>query len=88
MQSMLNIIRRTYVIWWYAWGCDKPTLKGYCCNPTLGLATKAKACKGASQEGGLGVTSHAPENVREYERMKPHTPKWALTLGVGVSMDF
>jgi hypothetical protein len=26
-----------------------------CCNPSLGLATKAKACKGAGQEGSLGV---------------------------------
>jgi hypothetical protein len=60
-----------------------------CChNPNLGLTTKAKACKGAGQEGSPGVTSHAPESVGKCEWMNPHTPKWAPTLGVGVPMDF
>ncbi len=44
-------------------------------NSSLGLATKAKACKVASQEGSLGVTSHALESVKECEGMNPHTPK-------------
>jgi hypothetical protein len=48
---------------------------GKCCNPSLRLATKAKACKVASQEGDLGVTPHAPGSVRECEGMNPHTPK-------------
>jgi hypothetical protein len=29
-----------------------------------------------------------PPGVGRCERMNPHTPKWAPTLGVGVSMDF
>ncbi len=54
-----------------------------CRNPSLGLATKVKACKGASQEGSLGVTSHAIKNVRECEGMNPLTlpnelPFWEL----------
>jgi hypothetical protein len=39
------------------------------------LTTKARVCKGAAQEGSLGVTSHAPGNVGECEGMNPHTPK-------------
>ncbi len=46
-----------------------------CCNPSLGLATKARACKVAGQEGNPGVTSHTFENAKECERMNPHTPK-------------
>ncbi len=46
-----------------------------CCNLNFGLATKAKVCKGACQEGSLGVTFHAPGNVRKCEGMNPHTPK-------------
>jgi hypothetical protein len=47
----------------------------WCRNPSLGLATKARACKGAGQEGSLEVTSHALGNVGECEGMNPHTPK-------------
>jgi hypothetical protein len=63
--------------------------KEVCHNPSLGLVTKARACKGANQEGSPGVTSHAPgnekecEGSKECEGMNPHTPKWALILGVG-----
>ncbi len=46
-----------------------------CCNLSLGLVTKAKACKNAGQKGSPGVTSHAPENVGECEEMNPHTFK-------------
>jgi hypothetical protein len=46
-----------------------------CHNPSLGLVIKARACKGAGQEGSLGVTSHAPGNVGECERMNTHIPK-------------
>jgi hypothetical protein len=50
--------------------------------------TKASACKGSGQEWSLGVIFHVPRNVGKCEGMDPHTPKWAPTLGVGVSMDF
>jgi hypothetical protein len=44
-------------------------------DPSLGLATKARACKGEGQEGSLRVTSHAPKSVGECEGMNLHTPK-------------
>ncbi len=59
-----------------------------CHNPSLGLATKERAYKGAGQKWSSRVTFHAPESVRDYEGMNPHIPKWAPTLGVGVPMDF
>jgi len=31
---------------------------------------------------------HTLGNVREFEGMNPHTPKWTPILGVGVLMDF
>jgi hypothetical protein len=34
--------------------------------------TNARACKRESQEGSLGITSHAPGSARECERMNPH----------------
>jgi len=46
--------------------------------------TKARACKGASQKGSPGVTSHAPKSVGECEEMNPHLtlpselPLWEL----------
>ncbi len=58
-----------------------------CCNPNLGLITKAKACKGASQERNLGITFHAPGNVGKCEGINPHIPKWAPILGIRVLMD-
>jgi len=51
-------------------------------NLSLRLATKARACKGAGQEGSPGVTSHAPRSRGECEGMNPHIPKWAPTLGM------
>jgi len=56
------------------------TIKLVCCNPSLGLVTKARACKVAGQERKLG-------NERKCEGMNLHTPKGASTLGVGVRMD-
>jgi hypothetical protein len=61
-------------------------------NPSLKVATKARACKGAGQEGSLGITSHAVGSVEECEGMNPHTPKWVPTpkwtpKWVGVPMD-
>ncbi len=50
-----------------------------CRNPNLGLMTKARACKGAGQEGSPGVW--------ESVRMNIHTLKWAPILGIGVPVD-
>jgi len=36
-----------------------------CRNPNLGLTTKARACKGAGQEGSPRLTSHALGSVGE-----------------------
>jgi hypothetical protein len=57
-------------------------------NLSLGLATKANACRGVGQEWRLGVTFHAPGNVIKCEGMNPHIPKLAPALGVGIPMDF
>jgi len=52
-----------------------------CRNPSLGLTTKARACKVSGQE-------KKPENERKCEGMNPHTPKeGASTLGVGIPVD-
>ncbi len=52
-------------------------------NLSLGLVTKARACKVASQKWSLGVTLHAPGSVRKCEGMNPLTlprelPLWEL----------
>ncbi len=50
-----------------------------CHNPSLGLATKARGCKVAGQEGDLGVTSHALEsakNARESTLTLPSELSW------------
>jgi hypothetical protein len=52
-----------------------------CHNPSLGLATKARAYKIVGQERKLG-------SERKCEGMNLHTPKGASTLGVGVPVDF
>jgi hypothetical protein len=44
-------------------------------NPSFGFMTKAKACKGAGQEGSPIVTSHAPRSAKECEGVNPRTPK-------------
>jgi len=49
-------------------------------QPSLGLATKARACKLVSQE-------RKPDKEHKCEGMNPHTPKGASTLGVEVPMD-
>jgi len=46
-----------------------------CHNPSLGLVTKARACKAAGQEGIPRVTFHVPGNAKECEGMNLHTPK-------------
>jgi hypothetical protein len=35
-----------------------------CCNPSLGLVTKARCGKVVNQEGDLGVTSHVPRSAK------------------------
>jgi hypothetical protein len=58
-----------------------------CRNLSFGLATKARGCKVASQEGSLGVMPHAPGSAKECEGIDPHTPKGTPTLAVGVMVD-
>jgi hypothetical protein len=58
-----------------------------CRNPSLGLTIKARACEGAGQVWGPRVTFHALGSAKEGEGTNPYTPKWASTLGVGISMD-
>ncbi len=53
-----------------------------CHNPSFGFTTKARACKGASQEWSPWVTFYAPRNVGKCEGMN-HTfpnelPLWEL----------
>jgi hypothetical protein len=45
-------------------------------NPSLGLTTKARACKVVGQERSPWVKFHAPESAKECEGMNHHTPKW------------
>jgi hypothetical protein len=45
------------------------------CDPSLGLATKVRACEGVGQEWSLKVTFHAPGSVGECEGMNPHIHK-------------
>jgi hypothetical protein len=60
----------------------------WCHNPSLGLVTKARVCKVASQERSIGITYSAPGSAKECEGMNPHTPKWTPILGIKVPMDF
>ncbi len=59
----------------------------HCCNPSLGLATKATTCKGASQEWSPKVTFHVLGSLAKSEGMNLHIHKWAPTLGIGIPMD-
>jgi len=79
--------------WMWTYGeCEKNKSHGvqFCryCNPSLGLATKARAREGTNQEGSLGITFHSSESAKKCEGMNLHTSKWTPILGVGVSMDF
>ncbi len=58
-----------------------------CCNPSIGLVTKAKGLQKCRPRGSLGVTSHIPGSVRKCEGVNPHTPKATPTLGDGVLVD-
>ncbi len=44
-----------------------------CCNPSLGLATKAKGLQGCGPRGSLGVTSHTLESVGKWESEPSHS---------------
>jgi hypothetical protein len=57
LQNLLSIMP--------CWQIDEGRFQPICCNPSLGLATKARACKSAGREGTPGVW----ENVR----MNTHT---------------
>jgi hypothetical protein len=48
---------------------------------SLGLMTKARGCKVASQDRKF-------RSERKCKGMNPHTPKGAFILGVGVPVDF
>jgi len=71
-----------------AWTSHGHTQIHKCYNPSLGVTTKVRACKGAGQEWNPRVTFHVIGSVGKCEGMNPHTPKWAPTLGIGVPMDF
>ncbi len=58
-----------------------------CRDPSFELVTKIRVYKGASRKGNVGITFYAPGNVGGCERMNPHTPKWAPTLGVRIPMN-
>jgi len=58
-----------------------------CCNLSLGLTTKVRACKGVGQEWNLGVIFHVLGSVGVSKEMNSHTPKWVPTLGIEVLMD-
>jgi hypothetical protein len=59
----------------------------HCCNPSFGLATKAKGFQGCGPRGSPGVTSETPESVGECEGMSLHTPKATPKLGKVVPVD-
>jgi hypothetical protein len=59
-----------------------------CCNPSFGLATKARACWSAGQKWIPIVAFNVLRSVGECDGMNPHIPKWVFTLGIGVLMDF
>jgi hypothetical protein len=44
-----------------------------CCNPSLGLVTKARGCKVVGQKGDPEVTSHALDNAKSVR-------EWTFTL--------
>jgi hypothetical protein len=64
------------------WPKEGPRIKcqfdSQCRNPSLGLMTKARACKGVGQKGSSKVTYHALGSVGECEGMNPHTPKLGI----------
>jgi hypothetical protein len=55
-----------------------------CRNPSLGLATKVRACKGTGQKESPGITSHALgkvgecENEHSHSQVSSHFGSWSL----------
>ncbi len=62
-------------------------VKPSCHKLSLGLTTKAMACKVAGQDESPGVTLHASECVRLCEGMNIHIPKGVFISGIGLPMD-
>ncbi len=98
--SFPNSIGRFSNLWhsdkWNVLSCDKSTIElgkhpnleqPNMSQPQPWVHDQGKACKGVGQEGSPRSTSYIPESARKGERMNPHTPKRAPTLGVGVSME-
>ncbi len=56
--------------------------KFFCCNLSLELRTKARACKVTGQKGRLGVRPYAPRSARECEGITltfpRELPHWEL----------
>jgi hypothetical protein len=69
----------------------KSKVTPFCHDLSLGFASKARACKGASQEGSSRVTFHALGSVEECEGMNRTLPSglplWESSLD-GVLMNF
>jgi hypothetical protein len=67
-----------YTIKYYTFNIVRKCLTR-CRNLRLGLATKAKGCKVAGQEGNPGITSHALGNAKEFAFTLPsELPLWEL----------
>jgi hypothetical protein len=49
--------------------CHISTHRNKCCNPSFGLANKAKGLQGDEPRRSPGVTSHTPRSVRKCEGM-------------------
>ncbi len=84
VQYYIFMLRPRLVLWWT---CNFRHQLLFYYELSLGLMTKARACKGAGREGSPKVTFHTIGSVGECEGLNPYTPKWAPTLGVGVPMD-
>jgi hypothetical protein len=61
-----------------------PDWESFCHNPSLGLSTKARACKGAGQEWSPGVTLHAPKRLRVWESGKIEAPHSQVNSHFGI----
>ncbi len=58
-----------------------------CCDPSLGLTTKAKGLQGCGPILSLKIAFSCPRSAKECEGKNPHTPKWTPMLGVRVPVD-
>jgi hypothetical protein len=69
-------------VWWKF--NNFPTQNEWMChNLSLGLMTKARACKVANQEGNSGITSNVPRNAKvwgnepSHSQMNSHFGNWS-----------